>query len=248
MNFIKKIWNKNDPSTIDSIIELIDQKVSSCSPEEEIRFLLELDNRLYPYIGQAAIRYGNGIHTKHQHIKYHDFFIRNIQPGERVLDLGCGDGTCAYDIVTHVPGCKVVGIDLNEKSITFAQNNYAHENLMYIKGDIVNYNYSNQSDVVILSNVLEHIEDRISFLIYIRETINPEKWLIRVPVYERDWRVPLKDELSIDYRLDPTHFTEYKKGEFEQELIEAGLKIMDDEYGWGEMWCVVSKTNLDYKL
>ena len=49
-----------------------------------------------------------------------------------------------------------------------------------------------------------------------------------------------EDELGIDYRLDPTHYIEYKKGELEKELKAAGLKIKEVEYGWGEMWCVIT--------
>ena len=226
--------------TIDSIIATIQEKLGHCTPEEEIRFLLELDNRLYPFIGQASIRYGNGIHTKHRHIKYHDFFIRNIQPGERVLDLGCGNGACAYDIALNHPDSIVTGIDINHDSIRYAKENYSRRNLFFEEGDITRVESVNKCDVIVLSNVLEHIMERVPFLVSIQDNFKPSRWLIRVPVYERDWRVPLKDELGFDYRLDPTHYIEYKKGELENELRDAGLMIKDVEYGWGEMWCVIT--------
>nr|WP_319540000.1 class I SAM-dependent methyltransferase [uncultured Methanospirillum sp.] len=225
--------------TIDSIITMIQEKLSHCSPEEEIRFLLELDNRLYPLIGQASIRYGDGIHTKHRHIKYHDFFIRNIQPGERVLDLGCGNGTCAYDIALNIPDSIVTGIDINHDSIQYARENYSCKNLLFKEADITRIKLANEYDVIVLSNVLEHINERVSFLESIQKNLKPSRWLIRVPVYERDWMVPLKDDLGIDYRLDPTHYIEYKKRELENELNDAELKILSVEHGWGEVWCVV---------
>jgi 2-polyprenyl-3-methyl-5-hydroxy-6-metoxy-1,4-benzoquinol methylase len=89
-------------------------------------------------------------------------------------------------------------------------------------------------DVVILSNVLEHIEKRIDFLRKIQERCQPDYFLIRVPMYERDWRIPLQDELGLDYFLDSTHFIEYRFEELEKELGEAGLKIETVKIGWGE--------------
>jgi hypothetical protein len=57
-----------------------------------------------------------------------------------------------------------------------------------------------------------------------------------VPLFERDWRVPLKQELGIDYRLDPTHCTEYTLESFASEMKDAGLKVTYQEVRWGEIW------------
>jgi hypothetical protein len=59
-------------------------------------------------------------------------------------------------------------------------------------------------------------------------------------MYERDWRVPLKKELGIDYRLDSTHFIEYTEIEFREEIHRAGYKIDKFVVNWGEFWAVVS--------
>ena len=37
-------------------------------------------------------------HPKHKIIKYHDFFLENINETDKVLDLGCGIGHLTYDI------------------------------------------------------------------------------------------------------------------------------------------------------
>lgn len=221
------------------IIQIIQKKVDILPQEDALRYLLELDNHLYSLLGQASVRYGNGIHSKHRHINYHDFFIRHINPNETVPDLGCGNGACSYDIATSVSNCRVIGIDINKKAIDYANSHYKHEGLSFIYGDILRDIPAVNNPVIVLSNVLEHLSDRVEFLLKIQDELNPERFLIRVPIYERDWRVPLKEELGIDYRLDPTHYIEYKKGELEQELMKAGLKIKETEYGWGEKWCVI---------
>lgn len=190
-------------------IRLIHLSLQGTSPKKTLQFLFELENRLYPLEGKASKDYGNGIHTKHKHTNYHNFFIKNLNPSERVLDIGCGNGFMSYDMATQVQGVKVIGIELNEANIKFARTHYQHPNLSFIHGDALKELPNETFDVVTLSNVLEHIEKRVEFLKKIIQQIKPKRLIIRVPLFERDWRVPLKKELGIDYRLDSTHCIEY---------------------------------------
>jgi SAM-dependent methyltransferase len=94
-------------------------------------------------------------------------------------------------------------------------------------------------DVIILSNVLEHLPDRSSFLRQVNVLLKPSRILIRVPLFERDWRVPLKRELKVEWRLDPTHEVEYTLESFREEVTAAGLRITHQEVRWGEIWAEV---------
>ena len=94
--------------------------------------------------------------------------------------------------------------------------------------------------VVILSNVLEHLPSRPEFLRRVQDTLRPDRILIRVPVFERDWRVPLKKELGVEWRLDLTHETEYTLETFAEEMHAANLQINHLEVRWGEIWSEVS--------
>ena len=60
--------------------------------------------------------------------------------------------------------------------------------------------------------------------------------MLRVPLFEREWRVPLKKELGLEWRLDSTHETEYTLESFEEEMSRAGLRIAHLEVRWGEIW------------
>ncbi|NVM23940.1 MAG: class I SAM-dependent methyltransferase [Desulfobacterales bacterium] len=199
-------------------MNIVRMSVARNSPKETLEFLFELENRLYNMEGKASVDYGNGIHTKHGHINYHDFFIKNLNPSESVLDIGCGNGLMSYDMVTKVPAVRVVGIELSEANIRFAREHYQHPNLHFIHGDALKQLPEEMFDVVTLSNVLEHIEQRVDFLKRVAEQVKPKRLIIRVPLYERDWRVPLKEELGVDHRLDSTHFIEYTQEEFFEEL------------------------------
>ncbi len=69
--------------------------------------------------------------------------------------------------------------------------------------------------------------------------MNPKRFLIRIPLFEREWRVPLKKELGVEWRLDTTHETEYTLESFSSEISEAGLRITHQEVRWGEIWAEV---------
>lgn len=239
---VAKVLNlkRLSPSTrAEVLMRLIRSSVQQTSPKKTLHFLFELENRLYHLEGKASVDYGKGIHTKHEHTNYHHFFIKNLKPCERVLDIGCGNGFMSYDMATQVPGVNVVGIELNKENIKFAREHYQHPNLNFIHGDALQELPNETFDVVTLSNVLEHIEYRIEFLKKIAQQIKPRRLIIRVPLFERDWRVPLKRELGMDYRLDSTHCIEYTQEEYLEELRQAGLKATHVELRWGEIWSVV---------
>lgn len=89
--------------------------------------------------------------------------------------------------------------------------------------------------------MLEHIENREDFLLKIKELA--DKFLIRVPMLNRDWLTYYKRELGAEYFLDSTHKIEYTMESFAQELGKAGLKIDKASIQFGEIWAVVTGGN-----
>jgi len=221
------------------IVKILRHRAKSKTPSVAVRELLELENSLYSITGKESGRYGNGLHTKHKHIKYHNFFIENIKPASNVLDVGCGNGALAYDIANNTENVNIYGIDISEGNIKMAKQKYTHPNVEYVCGDALTDLPDRHFDVVILSNVLEHIDKRVDVLKTLNNLYKPEQFLIRVPIYERDWRVPLMEELGVDYRLDGTHFIEFKLDEFYKEIKESGLSIISEKVNWGEIWAVI---------
>lgn len=222
-----------------SLAALLEQLTVSYSrrlnASESLRFLFDLDNRLYLLQGELSVAYGHGMHTKHRHTRYHDFFTGRVHTGERVLDIGCGMGAVAHAVADKT-GAHVVAVDLSSGNITSALKYFSHPNVTYMVGDALTDLPDEEIDVVILSNVLEHLAERTSFLRRVQETVCPDRFLVRVPLFERDWRVPLKRELGIEWRLDPTHETEYTVESFVAEVQAAGLGVSHMEIRWGEIW------------
>ena len=238
-HILAKLLRPLPPQYLESLLSrLISAQVARMTPGEALRLLFRLDGFFYSLQGQKAVEYGGGIHTKHRHTHYHDFFISNIQPGERILDVGCASGVVAYEVAERAMA-YVVGMDVSAELIAQARERYPHPRVTFMVGDVRYQLPDGPIDVVILSNVLEHLTERPAFLSRLMELLSPSRFLIRVPLFDRDWRVPLKRELGVEWRLDLTHEVEYTVESFSEEMVNAGLRISQQEVRWGELWAVV---------
>jgi len=200
-----------------------------------IKLLLWIHSFSYRVVGFLSQKVEEErVHPKHRIMNYHKFFVDNIDENDVVLDIGCGNGALSYDIAKKAK--KVVGIDLNEKNISFAKERYSKENIEW--GDALKDLPDERFDVIIMSNVLEHIENRVEFLRRLREKATT--FLIQVPMINRDWITLYKKEMGLDYRLDKGHFVEYTLESFERELEKAGLRIQDYNIQFGEIWAIVT--------
>ncbi|PJE76895.1 hypothetical protein COV05_01720 [Candidatus Uhrbacteria bacterium CG10_big_fil_rev_8_21_14_0_10_48_16] len=200
-----------------------------------LTFALTLHSFSYKLASRLAIFAENGLHPKHRLMNYHQFFLDHIQPEDRVLDIGCGNGALAFDLAKKAT--HVTGIDHNEKNRSTWEERFARNNLTYLVADATTFSPIEPFTVIVLSNVLEHIEHRSSFLKSI--THLAPLFLIRLPMLNRDWMTLYKKELGLEYRLDTTHFTEYTLETFSQEMAEAGLSIQSLSIQFGEIWAVI---------
>ena len=204
-----------------------------------MRSLLNIDADLRSQLDQTALLYDDGVHVKHRLTRYHDFFVERVNESDQVLDIGCGYGAVAFSVASRT-GAQVTGIDFSIENIRLANDRYQLPNLRFVVGDALTDLPNEDFDVVIFSNVLEHIERRPEFLRAAQTRIRPSRWLIRVPMIDRDWRVPLRRELGLYYFSDPTHFTEYTEESFRQEIAEAGLEVRELKVNWGEIWAEIA--------
>ena len=213
------------------------------SSTESLRWMFEIHNFVEDAIDRHCVAWGKGIHVKHQLMNgIHSFFYQKIPSGSYVLDIGCGIGAVAYSIVCHTDA-HVIGIDKDEKNLTFARERFKHPNLEFILGDATKDIQAGRVDVVVLSSVIEHITSRIELLRTLIQKFQPKLFLIRVPTLERHYFVPLKRKLGLMPYSDPTHILEYSIDSFEMEMKQAGLDIKHKEIRWGDIWaeCVPTR-------
>lgn len=82
----------------------------------------------------------------------------SLQGTERVLDLGCGDGTLTAQLADLVPSGEVIGIDASHGMIDAAQRK-SRRNLTFLLMDINDMDFVEQFDVVFSNATLHWVKD-----------------------------------------------------------------------------------------
>lgn len=200
-----------------------------------IGLLVAVHNWSYHLIALFASR--PGYHPKHDIQKYEQFFLQHLKATDEVLDVGCGRGQICQAIAPKV--ARVVGIDIVPEKIDFASKHNRRSNLKFVCGDATSYNFDHAFNAIVLSNVLEHIKDRVLFLNKLSRLA--PTILIRVPMITRDWLAVYKRDHGYEYRLDDTHYIEYDRETFRSEMRLAHLTIESMFVDFGELYAVVTR-------
>ncbi len=91
--------------------------------------------------------------------------LARIQPGEQVLDVGCGTGTLAIEVARLVGGAgRVIGVDPGTEQLACARSKAARRNLPidFQIGTIEQLAFSDQTfDVVLSTLMMHHLPDSI---------------------------------------------------------------------------------------
>jgi SAM-dependent methyltransferase len=96
--------------------------------------------------------------------------ITRLRPS-RVLDVGCGTGAnLTAPLAGRFPGTEFLGLDSDPASIAYAQRQNAHRNARYaLAGEAA----AGTFDLVIASEVIEHVEAPDAFLDTLRSRVSP---------------------------------------------------------------------------
>lgn len=100
----------------------------------------------------------------------------DFQGNERVLDIGCGDGKITTEIATYLPSGSVLGIDISQEMIGFAQKKFPMSNFPRVRfqtGDMTKLNFDNEFDIIVSFSCLHWILDHISVLEGIKRSLKP---------------------------------------------------------------------------
>jgi trans-aconitate methyltransferase len=146
----------------------------------------------------------------------------DLQGTERILDLGCGDGTLSAQMAGLVPNGEVVGIDASRGMIEAAQSK-ERENLRFLLMDINELNYAEQFDVVFSNAALHWIKDHkrllrnvshalrkggrlrfnfagegncSHFFSVIREAMSAEEFAVHFAGFDWPWYMPSVEEYA----------------------------------------------------
>ena len=119
---------------------------------------------------------------------YFSFF--NVQPGEHVLDIGCGTGANAVALAEFLQGrCRITGIDNSEPMLAIARAQLSvspyKDRIAYDSGNAHDMSYKDGAfDSAMMIQVLEYSKDPIGLL---RETMRVLKPGGKLFVADTDW-------------------------------------------------------------
>ncbi len=213
-------------------------KAALTSEQRKLRLLekyIRQHNQAYEKITRLATELNNGVHPKHAIMDYGQFFLDQITPEDNILDAGSGTGLISYRLAQKAK--RVLGVDNNEQSIKGAREKYQRANLKFELADLNQYQPETKFDKIVLSNVLEHIKERKELLLALKNSA--PVILLRVPLITRDWLAAYKKSKGFEYKLDPTHETEYTEEEITKEIEATGWAIKNFRVNWGEWWGVI---------
>jgi SAM-dependent methyltransferase len=164
-----------------------------------------------------------------------DFNKLNIRQGYRILDAGCGIGRHLWEV--YRDRCvHVVGIDMNwedlrkAKYTMYTMDHSAGGSWLTSKADVTKLPFKDEAfDVVICSEVLEHIPDNQAAVTELVRVLKSGRDLVvSVPRYFPEricWAI------SHEYHNEPGgHIRIYKKKQLQNMLEKAGTKCWSIRY------------------
>ena len=108
--------------------------------------------------------------------------VAGLQPGYRVVEVGCGTGIVLQQLKQVCTGGEVMGMDLYPEAVEFASR---RAGCRVIVGDVLNPPPLGQFDVVGMFDVLEHLPDDRAILRGLNRLLKPGGALVTPAVARR---------------------------------------------------------------
>lgn len=152
-----------------------------------------------------------------------------LEPGMRVLDLGCGPGVVSCSLALEVAGGSVLGLDLSESLLASAEATRARlgiENLQFARGDIYDLPLEeNYFDFVYARFLFQHLSDPAKALQNILRVLKPGGKICLLDV----------DDRFLLLSPEPVTFREFQRMAVEAQGAEGGNREIGGEL-LGLLW------------
>jgi SAM-dependent methyltransferase len=156
------------------------------------------------------------------------FLLEHVAPGDRVLDLGAGDGAFAADLTAA--GCAVVAVDVAQEALRRARERVPGLDARLAPEDGPLPLDEDAVDVVWAGEVLEHVADVTGLLAEVRRVL---RWggrlVLTTPYHGRASVAALALRGRLDAHLDPRadHLRFFTAATLRGVLADAGFAEVD---------------------
>ena len=140
--------------------------------------------------------------------------VAAMQPGYKVLEVGCGTGNVLRVLEQTCTRGSVVGMDLFNEGLHYARQ---RTSCALVMGDTRHPPFAHQFNLVCLFDVLEHIPEDVLTMQDLHRLLLPGGTLFLT--------VPSRPELWSYFDVASCHRRRYQLGGLEQKLLGAGLEV-----------------------
>ncbi|MEW9671710.1 class I SAM-dependent methyltransferase [Ammoniphilus sp. 3BR4] len=129
----------------------------------------------------------------------------------RVLDIACGTGYGCHMVAKERKReiTEVIGVDIDEETLYYANREYNHQKVTYVKGDVLDPHLPGQLgefDVILSFETIEHVKEDQIFMDHLYQMLKPGGTLVLSSPFGRGRGMPTNE---------PYHFHQFTPEEFE---------------------------------
>lgn len=179
----------------------------------------ETGERIYP-------KYFNQAYKDHRNRYY--FATNYINENDKILDISCGCGYGSW-FMAETTGCRqVVGVDISDEALDFAQQYYSSNKIAYKKGNIEKNEYDldieEQFNVIVSFETIEHLKNDDVFLQHLHTFLDDDGVLIVSSPNEEV--IPYNNNPYFENGINPYHYRHYTSKELEIILNNNGFEVV----------------------
>lgn len=156
------------------------------------------------------------------------FLVAHVDPGTRVLDVGCGEGVFAAELARA--GAQVVGIDVAEEPLRRARAHHPDLDLRLVHGEGEWPLPDARFDAVWAGEVIEHVADTAAWLSEVRRVLRSGGvLLLSTPAHGRLTLLRMAlSRRAFEERFDP-------RGEHLRHYAPGTLRGLLEDFGFHEV-------------
>jgi len=162
------------------------------------------------------------------------FISKYVEKGDNVLDVGCKHGHIAA-LLAEKTGVKITAIDIDKDAIDKAKELFPLSEVDFIVADAYDFFQNNKNEkhkVILLSNVLEHMDEPESFLRLVKG--KAELLYIDLPDFDATFHNVFRKELELKHLYeDDDHVFEFTREEFDELVDKNGYEIVASDFRYG---------------
>lgn len=190
------------------------------------------------------------------HIRRYEFACAYVQ-GQQVADIACGTGYGAALLATGGEAAGVVGIDISEEAIDYANRHYFNGQTQFLCCPATDtYLPEGSQDVVVSFETIEHLEDEQGLLTEFHRLLRPDgvlicstpnQWPLETsPFHVREYDlISFREALSGRFHIEAMYNQNSGSGQFNRRQPEGIKPTTLDNAALAECFIAVCRRRMD---